>query len=337
MSLLSETACADKITRIERILGPLVELAHECRLCPRQCRVLRESGQVGTCGAGWNPKIAVALPHFGEEPPLVGTKGSGTVFFSYCPLKCSFCQNYDISTMGIGRLVEPAELASIFMQLQNMGCHNLNLVSPTQSIHQIMSALLIAFRKGLNLPLVYNTSGYELPEILELLDGIIDIYLPDAKYGDVHSGQTLASASNYAEINRQAIREMFRQVGPLQTDRQGLAIRGLIVRHLVLPNRLADTRAVLRMIAEETNEQAHVSLLGQYFPTTNVQEHPDLGRQVQEFEWLEAVFWLHHFDLERGWLQYPSYDDRDMFIPNFNNETVFHFIVEKGLQECLIH
>jgi len=337
MSILPLSLIDHKKMVLRARLGFFTELARHCRLCPRHCGVNRLEGELGACGAARLPKIAVALPHYGEEPPLVGSCGSGTVFFSHCPLRCCFCQNYDISHHGLGREIQPFELAHIFLDLQQMGCHNLNLVSPSQSLHMIVEALLMAYEKGFRLPVVYNSSGYESIETLELLDGVIDIYLPDAKYGEGASSKELSAVSDYAWVNRLAIREMYRQTGPVCFDAEDHALRGLIIRHLVLPFNLAHSRDVLRMIAEETGGQASVSLMGQYFPVPQVASHPQLYRVINESEWLDALKWLTMFDLERGWLQRAQETTTSPFVPDFHVPQVFTFIKQHGLERCTIH
>lgn len=330
----------DLARRISVILPALRAMTSPCRLCPRICGALRSQGEIGTCGAGQLPRVAAALPHFGEEPPLSGQRGSGTVFFSHCHLRCRFCQNYEISHEGLGKEMTVDELAMLFLQIQHLGCHNLNLVSPTPSMHSIVEALAAAISMGFRLPVVMNCSGYENVEVIALLAGVIDIYLPDMKYGNDHIATALSAAAEYVETSRRAIREMFRQAGRLSLDEQGIARRGLIVRHLVLPDDLADTRSVLRFLAEDIGTECTISLMGQYFPTRKIRQdhrYPSLHRRLTSEEWREACHWADMFDLVSGWYQEPLLEQEDdAFIPSFRSESIFPFIEEKGLQSCLI-
>lgn len=271
--------------RVERML----EALRACTLCPRQCRVDRLKDERGVCRVGRLPMVSSYTPHFGEERPLVGRYGSGTIFFTYCNLKCVFCQNYDISHLGEGREVSTEELAEMMVYLQGLGCHNINLVTPTHQIAQIVEALPMAIEKGLQIPLVYNCGGYESVETLRLLDGIIDIYMPDFKYGDPAVAKRYSAAPNYTEIAKAAIKEMHRQVGDLLLDERGIAVRGLLVRHLVLPEGLAGTRVVMRFIAREVSPDTYVNIMDQYRPCYKALEHPPLGRRITREEYEEAV------------------------------------------------
>ena len=240
-------------------------------------------------------------PHFGEESPLVGSGGSGTIFFSWCNLRCVFCQNWEISHKGIGRKVEPEELAGMMLSLQADGCHNINFVSPSHVIAQIIAAVYIAAQQGLHLPLVYNTGGYDSMEALALLDGIIDIYMPDMKYGDSAIARKYSKVRDYFEINRTAVKEMHRQVGDLQLDSDGIAQRGLLVRHLILPNNLAGTDKVLAFLAEEISPDTYLNLMDQYHPCYRADEYPPLNRMITENEYKQAFgiadkYGLHRLD-----------------------------------------
>jgi len=221
----------------------------ECLLCPRQCRANRLAGESGECQITTQAVVSSYGPHFGEEAPLVGRHGSGTIFFTYCNLHCRFCQNYTISQLGEGDTVDRRELAAMMLSLQAKGCHNINLVSPTHVVPHILEALVLARDDGLHLPLVYNSGGYDSVATLKLLDGIVDIYMPDMKYADEKTAEKLSGIKNYPEVNRAAVKEMHRQVGDLEIDEQGVARRGLLVRHLVLPNRLAGTKEIVRFLA----------------------------------------------------------------------------------------
>jgi putative pyruvate formate lyase activating enzyme len=251
----------------------------ECDLCPHLCRVDRIAGELGQCEAEERARIASFGPHFGEEPPLVGRGGSGTVFFSHCTLRCVYCQNWDISQSAEGDEVSDTELADIMLALQQRGCENVNVVSPTHYLVPVLAALTIAADEGLAIPLVYNTSGWERVEILHLLDGVVDVYLPDIKYADPESAERLSCAPGYPAQAFAALREMHRQVGELDVDSRGLARRGLMVRHLVLPNDRAGTREVTRFIAQELSPNTYVNVMGQYRPEHRAAEHTDIARR----------------------------------------------------------
>lgn len=274
-----------------------------CRVCPWTCEVDRLAGERGQCRTGYRPIVASWNVHPWEEPPISGTQGSGTVFFGGCSGRCRFCQNYPISQLGVGREVEIAELAAMMLELQERGCHNINLVTPTHFTPQILAALVPAVERGLRLPLVYNSSGYDRVETLHLLEGVVDIYLPDAKYADDQAAREFSGFQRYVEANRAALREMYRQVGELQVDGAGIALRGLIVRHMVLPGGVAGTDGVLRWIAEELSPTVHVSLLGQYFPAHRALGHPLLGRKLTWEEYDAALDAFEAVGLENGWLQ----------------------------------
>ncbi|GAH79808.1 unnamed protein product, partial [marine sediment metagenome] len=230
-------------------------------LCPRHCGVNRLAGKSGKCHITSQVVISSYGPHFGEEAPLVGKHGSGTIFFTYCNLQCVFCQNYAISQLGEGRAVDSEELAGMMLSLQAKGCHNINLVSPTHVVPYIVDALELAVSKGLYLPLVYNSGGYDSVETLGLLDGIIDIYMPDMKYSDEKTAEQLSGIKDYPKVNKAAVKEMHRQVGDLQMDKQGVAHRGLLVRHLVLPDRLAGTQEVVRFLAQEVSTNTYLNIM----------------------------------------------------------------------------
>jgi len=238
-------------------------------------------------------------PHFGEEGPLVGKHGSGTIFFTYCNLRCVFCQNYTISQLGEGRTVDREELAGMMLSLQAKGCHNINLVSPTHVVPHILDALELAVSMGLHLPLVYNSGGYDSVETLELLDGIIDIYMPDMKYSDEETAEQLSGIKDYPKINKAAVKEMHRQVGDLEMDEQGVAHRGLLVRHLVLPNRSAGTQEVVRFLAREISTNTYLNIMAQYHPCYEAFDIPQLARAVNRQEFLEAIDLAHQQGLNR--------------------------------------
>lgn len=263
-----------------------------CRVCPRSCQVDRtdrESTKVGFCRVKDRAVVFAAHPHHGEEDPLRGRRGSGTIFFSSCNMACVFCQNWEISQARHGREVTEEELAAMMLGLQALGCHNINLVSPSIYVPQIIKAVGIASANGLRLPLVYNTGGYDSLESLKLLDGIIDIYMPDAKYADDRIGGKLSLVKDYWRAARAAIKEMHRQVGDLEIDANGVAVRGLLVRHLVLPEGLAGTREVARFLAREVSPRTYINVMGQYRPENRAWKYPPLGRGITRDELAEAL------------------------------------------------
>jgi putative pyruvate formate lyase activating enzyme len=278
----------------------LEEFLKECWLCPRECKVNRLNGEVGYCGAGAEPMISSAFPHFGEEPPLVGYHGSGTIFFANCNLRCIFCQNYDISHLGNGERITSSDMARVMVRLQEMGCHNINFVTPTHYAPQIVASLPEAIEKGLRLPLVYNCSGYESIEVIRLLEGVVDIYMPDAKYMDQKHSKQFSNAPDYPEVIKKVLKEMYRQVGDLTTNSEGIAERGVLIRHLVMPNGVASSEAVLRFIAEEISVHSYVNIMDQYRPEYQAHEYPDINRRVTHKEYLEAIQWAKRHHLYRG-------------------------------------
>jgi putative pyruvate formate lyase activating enzyme len=261
-----------------------------CDICARECGVnRRQSAEGASCRTGERAVVSSVGPHFGEEDPLVGTGGSGTIFFSWCNLRCQFCQNAEISQMGQGREVEPEELASMMLGLQSQGCHNVNLVSPSHVVPQILAGLLIAARAGLNLPLVYNTGGYDSLETLALLDGVVDIYMPDVKYADPDVARRYSKIKDYPAANQAAVKEMHRQVGDLTTETRGVAQRGLLVRHLVLPEGLAGTAQIVRFLREEVSPDTYLNVMQQYRPCYRAFELPPLDRRITDREYADAV------------------------------------------------
>ena len=268
----------------------LTENLAKCSLCPRNCQVnrLKGEGEKGFCRVGKDLIVCSFGPHFGEESCLVGLSGSGTIFFSFCNLHCVFCQNYTISQLGEGKVITAETLAGMMLNLQKQGCHNINLVSPTHVIAQIVSALAIAVEKGLNLPIVYNSGGYDSVETLKILKGIIDIYMPDFKYGRNSSAQKYSEAPNYPEVAKLALKEMHGQVGDLAID-EGIAQRGLLVRHLLLPEKIAGTKELMHFLATETSPDTFVNLMDQYHPCYRAREFPELTRGITEEEYGEAL------------------------------------------------
>jgi putative pyruvate formate lyase activating enzyme len=274
-------------------------LLKSCRVCPRQCGVDRLSGETGKCFTGRLALVSSYGPHLGEESPLVGRHGSGTIFFTNCNLKCIYCQNYSISQLREGTEMSKEELAKTMLFLQNKGCHNINLVSPTHVVPQILEALEVAIDLGLKLPLVYNTGGYDSIETLKILDGIVDIYMPDMKYSDTEVALELSGIENYLDINRAAVTEMHRQVGDLQINEDGVAFRGMLIRHLVLPHRLAGTAKTVNFIAEELSRNSYVNIMNQYRPCYKAHEHQKLSRPLATQEFIEAIELAHKAGLMR--------------------------------------
>jgi putative pyruvate formate lyase activating enzyme len=272
----------------------------DCDLCARYCFVDRCATTEGAaCRTGGRAVVASHGAHHGEEDPLRGSRGSGTIFFSWCSLRCAFCQNWDVSQKGIGREVEPAEIAGMMLELQRRGCHNINLVTPSHVVAQIIAAVHDAAKRGLRLPLVYNTGGYDSPEALALLDGVIDIYMPDMKYGDSALARKYSRVRNYVEANERAVREMHRQVGDLVLDEDGIALRGLIVRHLVLPDDIAGTEKVLEFLAEEISRDTYLNLMDQYRPSYRADEYPEIRRTITGAEYAGALATAERVGLHR--------------------------------------
>lgn len=274
----------------ERVDRALLAL-RSCQVCPRDCRVDRLGDRFAVCKTGRYALVASYFPHFGEEDCLRGWKGSGTIFFSGCNLRCVFCQNFDISWRPQGTPALPATLAAMMLELQAQGCHNINFVTPEHVVPQIIEALPLAVESGLKLPIVYNTSAYDSMESLELMDGIVDIYMPDFKYWDPEMARKYSKVADYPEVARQTIKEMYRQVGDLVMDEDGLAKRGLIVRHLVMPENIAGTREVMRWIARELSPRTYVNIMAQYYPAGKVSrsEYAEINRRATACEYQEAI------------------------------------------------
>jgi putative pyruvate formate lyase activating enzyme len=277
--------------RAQRAIADLAE----CRVCPRDCGVNRLENRWSACKTGRYAIISSCFPHFGEEDPLRGWNGSGTIFFAHCNLRCVFCQNYDISQgvkPGAAREGSPPdELAARMLELQHRGCHNINFVTPEHVVPQVIEAIALAAESGLTLPIVYNTSAYDSLESLELLDGIVDIYMPDFKYWSAELSACYLKAADYPTAARAAIREMHRQVGPLQIDANGLARRGVLLRHLVMPGQLEETRAILRWVTTELGPETYVNLMNQYYPSGRVDSlhYPEIDRRLREDEYHQAI------------------------------------------------
>jgi putative pyruvate formate lyase activating enzyme len=283
--------------------GLLEEMLSCCRLCPRQCGVDRRGGELGACGVDARPKIAAVNIHPWEEPPISGTSGSGTIFFSGCTLSCLFCQNYPISQMGVGRYATVEDLGQEMLALQKKGAHNINLVTGTHQMAAVVAALLTVIPAGFRLPLVHNTSGYERVEVLRLLEGIVDIYLPDIKYADPETAARCSRRSDYVEFNRPALLEMWRQVGPLKVDPSGIACRGMLIRHLVLPEDLSGTAETMAFLAREFGREVWISLMHQYFPAHEAIRHRPLDRKLTKQEYQKAFHTVCDQGLENGFIQ----------------------------------
>lgn len=292
---LSKKELTVRIEKLFKIMG-------NCEICPRKCHVNRLKDGKGFCQLGKLPMVSAYHPHFGEEKPLVGSFGSGTIFLTSCNLACVYCQNYEISQLRIGEEVSFENLAEMMINLQNRGCHNINFVTPTSQVPQIVKASALAIDKGLEIPLVYNTSSYDSIEVLKLLNGIFDIYLPDARYSDDKKALKYSNAPRYFEIMKVAIKEMHRQVGDLTLDynppstlpsrrapENGIAIRGLLIRHLVLPNNLAGSKEIFEFISKEISPTAFVNVMNQYYPHFKAFEFPELSRRIANEEYQEAI------------------------------------------------
>jgi putative pyruvate formate lyase activating enzyme len=282
LELYEKRTLGDRVSEARAILK-------SCRLCPRECEVDRTSEEKGYCQTGAQAVVSSYSPHFGEEDPLVGVGGSGTIFFTHCNLLCLFCQNYEISHLGEGREATPERLAKIMLSLQDLGCHNINFVSPSHVVAQILEALPLAIAGGLRVPLVYNTGGYDSVATLKLLEGVFDIYMPDLKFMDGEAAERFCQARDYPEKAKAATQEMHRQVGDLVLNRNGIATRGLLVRHLVLPGGLAGTREAMRFLTREISPDTYVNVMAQYRPCGQALEHRPLNRRVTHAEYEEAV------------------------------------------------
>jgi putative pyruvate formate lyase activating enzyme len=288
--------------KLKEIRDRLEESIISCKLCPWHCKTDRTKDKTGVCKGGYLPEISSYNLHYGEEPPISGEKGSGTIFFTGCQLRCVFCQNYPISQLRNGKQVEFGELAEIMLNLQSRGAHNINLVTPTPWVFQIVKSLYIAIGKGLKIPIVWNTSGYEDEKTLKLIEGVVDIYLTDIKYSDDKSAKKLSRANNYFNIAKKGVKEMFRQVGNL-IIKSGIAKKGLIVRHLVLPDNLSGSDKVLKFLRDEISKEVFISLMSQYFPAYKAIEIKSLNRPVNKKEYDRVLELLEKYGLTNGWIQ----------------------------------
>ncbi len=287
-----------------------------CKLCPRRCKVNRIKGEIGRCKAKINPKIAKVQLHYFEEPCISGTEGSGTIFFSGCNLSCKFCQNYIISQENKGEELSIEELSEKMLELQNQGANNINLVTGFAYVPQIIEAIKLAKRQGLNIPIVYNTSGYETVETLKLLEGVVDIYLPDFKYYYNELGNKLSSVNDYCEVVTKALKEMCRQISKEEYDEYGIMKKGIIIRHLVLPNHLQNSKQVLKWIKSNLRKNINISIMAQYFPTYKANETEDVNRKLTEEEFNDIENFVYNLNLENGYIQYLE-DDEKQYVPEF--------------------
>jgi len=295
----------------------LLETLGNCRLCPRGCGRNRLAGEVGFCGAGALPRVALASLHYWEEPCVSGTRGSGTVFFSHCNLRCVFCQNHVISHGGFGKDITVPELAQVFLRLARKGAHNINLVSPAHFLPQVAWAVHLARDQGLTIPVVYNTNAYELPESLMLLEGLVDVYLPDIKYCSSEAASRYSSARDYFTRATRAILEMHRQVGPARFSADGIMTRGVLIRHLVLPGLVPDSKRVLDWIRANLPSDTYVSVMSQYVPMHLAAKHPEINRRLTSREYEEVLDYFDDIGLQNGFMQDPSSQDSS-FTPRFD-------------------
>jgi putative pyruvate formate lyase activating enzyme len=291
-----------KIAILEKNTPIALRLLTDCIVCPRECHVNRDTGELGECGMPAELKVSSANLHHGEEPPISGTGGSGTIFLSGCNLHCQYCQNYPISQYRNGSFHLIEKVASLMIGLEKRGAHNINFVTPTHYVPQLMAAMLIAYKTGLTVPIVYNSSGYDSLETLKLLDGVIDIYMPDMRYADSAYSAQYSDVADYPEINRTAIKEMHRQVGILQVEKR-IANRGLLIRHLVLPNGISGSQAIFDFIAKEISPETFVAVMSQYFPAFNTGNHPEIARRLSESEYDQALAWFEEAGLVNGYIQ----------------------------------
>ncbi len=291
-------------------------LLKKCELCPRKCKINRLNGEIGFCKVGINPKIALANLHMFEEPCISGKSGSGTVFFSGCNLQCKYCQNYKVSQENLGNEISIEDLSNEFLKLQNQGANNINLVTGFSYVPHIIEALKIARKEGLNIPIIYNTSGYENIETIKLLEGYIDVYLPDLKYYYNDLGKKLSNVKDYFEVATEAIKEMIKQVGKPIFDKNGMIKKGVIIRHLVLPNHIQNSKMILKWIKDNIPQDIFVSIMAQYFPTYKAMETEDLNRKLTKEEYEEIENFVYKLDLKNGYMQ-DLEENEAKYVPDF--------------------
>lgn len=293
-----------------------LEKLKKCEICPHKCKIDRTKNQIGRCRSKDTVKVAMASIHDFEEPCISGKNGSGTVFFSNCNLSCEFCQNYQISQEGFGKEISIEKLAEIFLEQQKKGVNNINLVSPTSYAIQIIEAIEIARKKGLNIPIIYNSNGYENIETLKLLEGYIDIYLPDLKYAENELGKKYSKIDNYFEIATMAIKEMNRQVGKNEYDENGMLKKGMIIRHLILPNHTENSKKVIKWINDNMPKSITVSIMAQYFPTYKAKEIKDINRKITKNEYKKIENYLYSLNLENGYIQEQGQEE-EIYVPKW--------------------
>lgn len=289
----------------------------KCEICPRECKVNRNKGEIGLCGIDTKIKVARISLHYGEEPPISGTNGSGTIFFSGCNLKCIFCQNHEISIKNFGKEISTEQLANKMIELQKQKAHNINLVTPTHFIPQIREAIILAKKKGLKIPLVYNTSSYEKKESLKTLEGLIDIYLPDLKYYDDLLAMRYSKAPNYFEIAKSAIEEMYNQVGLPKFDKNGIMKKGIIVRHLLLPGKIEDSKKIIAYLKKTYNDKIFISIMNQYTPIKSVKNIPELNQIVKNDEYNKLINFACNLNIKNAFIQENNTQEKNM-IPKFD-------------------
>jgi putative pyruvate formate lyase activating enzyme len=294
-----------KISILEKNTPLALEYLSPCTVCPRRCLVDRPGGELGECGMPASIDVSSANLHFGEEPPISGRNGSGTIFLTGCNLHCQYCQNYPISQYRNGATYSAEKVAAMMLNLEKRGAHNINFVTPTHYVPQLMESMLIAYKNGMKIPIVYNSSGYDSLQMLQLLDGVIDVYMPDMRYADGKNSQKYSDVSDYPEINREAIREMHRQVGVLQIQK-GVAVKGLLIRHLVLPNFISGSKEIFDFIAGIISPDTYVAVMSQYFPAYNACSYPEISQRLKEDEYERALGWFNEAGLHNGYIQpYP--------------------------------
>ena len=301
------------------------EILRSCKSCPRNCEIDRSNGELGICASGYLPVVSSYTPHFGEEPVLSGTRGAGNIFFGNCNLNCVFCQNFIISQkpkIEKKNEVSVERLAEIMLELQNKECHNIGLVSPTHYSVPVFKSIKLAVEKGLNLPIIYNTNGYDSVEILKLYDKVIDIYLPDFKYGDNTEGKVYSKVDDYFDRTKEAITEMYRQVGSELIYENGIVAKGLIIRHLILPNGLSESEKVFKFISE-LDPKIHISLMAQYYPTNVADRYMLISRPISNAEYARAIELIDKFGLENGWIQ--ELESSGFYRPHFEENRVDPF------------
>ena len=295
----------------------MIKQLDKCEICPRKCKVNRNNNQIGWCKSTDRVKIGLYSTHNFEEPCISGDKGSGTVFFSNCTMNCIFCQNYEISQLGKGKEISIEELANIFIKQQEKGVHNINLVTPTSYVYQIIEAIKIAKAKGLNIPIVYNTNGYENIETIKALNGYVDVYLPDLKYAEEKLAIEYSGAKNYFEVATKAIKEMIKQVGNIKLNEDGIIQKGVIIRHLVLPNHIENSKKVLLWIKQNLPNDIYVSIMAQYFPTYKAKENQELNRKLTKKEWEQIEKYVEEIDIENGFIQELG-DHEEEYVPKWD-------------------